>query len=160
MQNSPTHSSQVQELSCIKVFVYGTLKPGERYHNAYCADTLIAAEPAWAQGSLYHLNLGYPAMTTGTETVQGYVLTLASTALAQLDELEDYHPDDQAADNLYERRQIEVWLDVGPEDWRDRPPLSLPPSATVWVYWMSPSKIQVYAGQHVPDGCWHESHWH
>jgi gamma-glutamylcyclotransferase (GGCT)/AIG2-like uncharacterized protein YtfP len=46
----------------IDVFVYGTLRPGGRYHDRYCRG-VVAIEPATARGRLEHLPAGYPMVT-------------------------------------------------------------------------------------------------
>ncbi|MBD2327448.1 gamma-glutamylcyclotransferase [Alkalinema sp. FACHB-956] len=49
--------------SAINVFVYGTLKPGHAAYDRFCAGKTIAEVAAIVPGRLYHLPLGYPAMT-------------------------------------------------------------------------------------------------
>jgi gamma-glutamylcyclotransferase (GGCT)/AIG2-like uncharacterized protein YtfP len=49
---------------------------------------------AYPIGKLYHLSLGYPALTQENSRVEGYFLTLHDpTVLGRLDRLEDYTPD-------------------------------------------------------------------
>lgn len=43
------------------LFVYGTLKPGFENHRRYCAGSEHVG-PAWAEGRLYPLPQGYPAL--------------------------------------------------------------------------------------------------
>lgn len=76
----------------LKVFVYGTLKPGESYYQKYGLDCLSQAEKATAIGSLYHLpRYHYPAMGKGYNTVWGYVLQISHPrVLNELDYLEGY----------------------------------------------------------------------
>jgi gamma-glutamylcyclotransferase (GGCT)/AIG2-like uncharacterized protein YtfP len=78
--------------------VYGTLKPGERAFASLCEPFAIAAQPAQTVGRLYHLPLGYPAMTTEPGWVQGVLLTLSSpNALTAIDAFEEYYPSDPRA---------------------------------------------------------------
>jgi gamma-glutamylcyclotransferase (GGCT)/AIG2-like uncharacterized protein YtfP len=63
----------VNDRCCI--FAYGTLKPGERAFVELCQPFAIATQSAQAQGRLYHLPLGYPAMTLEPGWVQGVLLT-------------------------------------------------------------------------------------
>ncbi|NJN23760.1 MAG: gamma-glutamylcyclotransferase, partial [Acaryochloridaceae cyanobacterium RL_2_7] len=49
-------------MSSLKVFVYGTLKPGYDNHNRYCRDRLLEIQPAQVKGSLFQLPVGYPGM--------------------------------------------------------------------------------------------------
>ncbi|MGI0490486.1 gamma-glutamylcyclotransferase family protein [Alkalinema pantanalense CENA528] len=52
--------------SAIHIFVYGTLKPGYAAYDRLCAGRTIAEVPTIVPGSLYHLPLGYPAITLET----------------------------------------------------------------------------------------------
>jgi gamma-glutamylcyclotransferase (GGCT)/AIG2-like uncharacterized protein YtfP len=93
----------------IKIFVYGTLKPGEENYQIYCAGKVVNTTRAVAQGKLFALPMGYPAMTPGDRAVYGYLLSFENRdVLMALDELEDYHPDRDASENLYNRKQIET----------------------------------------------------
>jgi gamma-glutamylcyclotransferase (GGCT)/AIG2-like uncharacterized protein YtfP len=85
-----------------KVFVYGTLRRGQRYYPQI-ADWVESAEPATAKGILYHLPDGYPAMVPGEGTVQGELLTLrdSEAAIAVMDQIEGY--DGAGKENEYVR---------------------------------------------------------
>lgn len=127
----------------VQVFVYGTLKPGEGNYQRYCAGKIIAAEKATTQGQLFALPMGYPAMTMGKDIVHGYLLSFADVeVLKTLDELEDYQPDRQMSENLYNRQQVKIYH---PQD------LFL---GWAWTYLMNPTKIQMLGGNLLPDGCW------
>lgn len=127
----------------LRVFVYGTLKPGEINYRRYCAGKVLTAVPAIARGQLFHLCLGYPGMTAGDEPVHGVVLSFNDRSiLTALDRLEDYDPHRDPADNEYQRCQIEV------VDLKGR---SL---GQVWTYQMAPAKIRQFRGVHLPDGRW------
>jgi gamma-glutamylcyclotransferase (GGCT)/AIG2-like uncharacterized protein YtfP len=94
----------------LRVFVYGTLKPGERNFERYCADFAVVSEPALARGYLFDLPMGYPAMTAGAGWVHGFVLSFEDpAALAVLDELEGYLPDRPEAENEYYRAAVETY---------------------------------------------------
>ena len=126
----------------MNIFVYGTLKPGES--NYYlCKNYVIAAKPAIAHGKLFHLPIGYPAMTLGQDQVHGYLLSFAnSQLLPTLDELEDYDPKQPKSENIYNRQYIEVFQ---------------PKEASLgqaWAYLMTPEKVSQFAGIPVLDGCW------
>ena len=57
----------------LKVFVYGTLKPGQVNFARYCGgDRMLATLPAQVHGKLFELSLGYPAMTLGDTWVKGF----------------------------------------------------------------------------------------
>ena len=45
----------------LRLFVYGTLKRGGRYHERFCAGAL-SIEPASVRGRLYALPAGYPVL--------------------------------------------------------------------------------------------------
>lgn len=132
------------------VFVYGTLKPGGRYHRRYCADFLTAAMPAQVKGELYDFpQLGYPALTPGDDWVQGYLLKFCQTAavltdiLRRLDALEGYVADKVTdSDDDYQRCQLQIFDP-------DQHPLQ-----TAWVYHMSRAQVRQQGGVYLPDGDW------
>lgn len=129
--------------SLIRVFVYGTLKPGEAYYPHYCAPWVIKAEPAIAYGILFALPLGYPAMALGASPVQGFVLSFADVAiLERLDELENYQASRIAGENDYQRQEVPVFYRDGE------------PTVPAWAYLMDLEKINRLGGQFLPDGCW------
>ena len=124
-----------------KIFVYGTLKPGE-INYPYCADQVIEATRVYTKGRLYDLPLGYPAMTPGTERVDGFLLVLANpSCLEILDQLEDYHPDKQPQDNEYYRQKTLVYR-------------SGEPIGEAWGYFMAAQKIGQLGGVWLPSGWW------
>lgn len=128
----------------IHVFVYGSLKPGKENFNRYCQGQVHSMVKAIATGDLYDLpGLGYPAMTSGTGTVWGYVLGFEDPALlATLDHLEDYDPQRPIADNDYYRDWIPV---LG----CDRQSLGY-----AWCYLMRPDQILPLGGVLLPSGHW------
>lgn len=128
----------------LKIFVYGTLKPGERNYQLYCANTVIAVQEVIAYGKLYDLPMGYPAaIFPEAYPVRGYLLTFCDlTVLQSLDELEDYNPNQPISKNLYHRHQIEVY---------DSHFSSL---GKVWTYSMSQQQIDAYGGVFITDGWW------
>ncbi len=77
------------------VFVYGTLKPGGRYHSVAQRGGDFTSQDAYIGGfTLYHLEPeGYPAITRGRGKVHGNVFTFENIeqALPLLDELEGCH---------------------------------------------------------------------
>lgn len=128
----------------LRVFVYGTLKPGERYYDRYCAGKVIEETPAFTLGKIYHLPIfGYPAMIPGDGKVQGYLLTFAKPEfLPDLDGLEDYLPDRSPEQNLYNRREVEIY---------DRSGIS---QGLAWVYFMTQEQIERFGGVPLPSGLW------
>lgn len=128
-----------------RVFVYGTLKPGERYYNDYCAKWAIAAKPGIVFGCLYALPLGYPALVPGDRPVRGVVLTFAEDGILQtLDELEDYDPRRSPHENEYHRRQTNIFT------------LDHHPLGTAWVYWMNHEQVEQLHGSLCTQNYWTE----
>ena len=139
-------------MKTIDVFVYGTLKPGGQYHQAYCAPYLKQAQPAQVQGRLYDLpHLGYPVITLGTDWVKGYLFTLDAIALSGLDYLEGYAPPEQpvpqAQDDFveeYRRQQIAVFDLAGQvlgDAWIYV--MDSPPAGAIWLAegeWLSAAR--------------------
>ena len=127
-----------------RVFVYGTLKPGGRYHAEYCGEHLTEAIPAIALGLLYDFpHLGYPGMTPGEGRVHGYRLTFSSVIVLQrLDWLEDYDPQGVPAQNEYCRHMKAVFSPA-------RQPIG-----EAWIYLMSPMRAAAMGGVLVRDGHW------
>ncbi|MGB3754821.1 MAG: gamma-glutamylcyclotransferase [Rivularia sp. (in: cyanobacteria)] len=127
----------------LRVFVYGTLKPGEANYEFYCANWVVDAKKAWTRGELYALPQGYPVITQGNNSVYGYLLSFNdSKVLNHLDELEDYHPQRLASENLYNRMQVEIF---------DLESNSL---GLAWVYFMSSAKVRQLKGTPQTDGLW------
>ena len=125
-----------------KIFVYGTLKPGEINYSYFCADQVSEATRVYTRGRLYHLPLGYPAMTPGTDRVDGFLLVFANpSCLEILDQLEEYHPDRQPQDNEYYRQKTTVYR-------------SGEPIGEAWGYFMAQDKIQQLGGVWLPSGWW------
>jgi gamma-glutamylcyclotransferase (GGCT)/AIG2-like uncharacterized protein YtfP len=132
----------------MKVFVYGTLKPGESNYPAYCGDRVTSAIQAYTWGQLYHLSRrGYPAMTAGNRKIRGFLLTFVDEfALATIDQLEDFAPQRSPEDNEYNRQKIPVfdftdcWL------------------AEAWGYVMSSERVQELGGILIPSGCWQQDY--
>ena len=130
----------------LRVFVYGTLKPGEYYYDRYCAAKVVEAQAAFAYGQLFDLPLGYPAMTMGNFRVYGFVLSFADPdVLQELDELEDYAIDRPADQNEYVRVETETFSP-------DHQPLG-----SAWVYLMNLEQAKRSGGVLLPDGCWTSS---
>lgn len=127
----------------LKIFVYGTLKPGETNYQRYCTGKVVEAKRAIAFGQLFDLPLGYPAMTIGDSPVQGFLLTFADpNVLSILDELEDYDPQRLPEENEYYRQEIDIY---SPTDQA----LGL-----AWVYLMTSKQVQYLEGIPIPSGWW------
>jgi gamma-glutamylcyclotransferase (GGCT)/AIG2-like uncharacterized protein YtfP len=127
----------------LKIFVYGTLKPGERNYQFYCTQAINIQE-AIAYGKLYDLPMGYPAaIFPESHLVRGYLLIFSDLAVLQaLDELEEYNPNQPSNENLYQRHQIEVYNS------------NLESLGKAWTYSMNQQQIEVYNGIFVSNGWW------
>ncbi|NJR64240.1 MAG: gamma-glutamylcyclotransferase [Leptolyngbyaceae cyanobacterium CRU_2_3] len=127
----------------LKLFVYGTLKPGESNYEAYCAGQAVEVQEAIAYGELFDLPFDYPAMTAGDRPVYGYILSFSNAAiLDDLDELEGYSSEPSLTPNEYEREEIEVFSLDG---------RSL---GSAWVYLMSVEQAIEIGGILLADGRW------
>ncbi|WP_103667017.1 gamma-glutamylcyclotransferase [Pseudanabaena sp. BC1403] len=125
------------------VFVYGTLKPNEANYAEYCAGKAIAEQQAIAYGELFALPMGYPAMILGDQQVHGYLLSFPDISILEsLDDLEDYQCDRAAAENVYNRQQIEVFDVEGNS------------LGFSWAYLMTLEQVTKFGGIAQIDGCW------
>ncbi|MDC0833421.1 gamma-glutamylcyclotransferase [Geitlerinema sp. CS-897] len=134
----------------VRVFVYGTLKPGGRFHKPYCGDRVVATQTGKVRGKLYHLPpVNYPAMTTGDDWVEGVVLSFNDDlALAKLDELEGYQQHRPPSQNEYNRYEIDVF------DLHD----SSKSLGTAWAYFMSVERVRSFGGIWLKTGNWQQLH--
>jgi gamma-glutamylcyclotransferase (GGCT)/AIG2-like uncharacterized protein YtfP len=125
-----------------RIFVYGTLKPGEANFDRYCQNAL-KIQAAIAYGTLYDLPLGYPAMTPGNSPVYGFLLSFAHPQiLLELDELEDYRPDRPMEENEYYRKKIQTFSP------------SHQSLGDAWVYLMELEKAKRLGGVLLSEGLW------
>lgn len=135
--------SNIKFSDLVRVFVYGTLKPGEANYKKYCAGKVVDVKRAFVQGKLFALPMGYPAMTLGDNQVYGYLLSFSNPrVLNELDVLENYQPTRQPSENLYNRQTIEVYE---------------PQSTSLglaWVYLMALEQVEQLEGFLQPDGWW------
>lgn len=142
--------SDVSELS---VFVYGTLKPGGRYHQRYCCRALARSLPAVVKGCLYDFpQWGYPAMMPGEDWVKGYLLVFRDTTavcgdvLRRLDTLEgvtvNANIHETAHDDNYQRCRQWVFT------------LDHQPLQKAWIYQMKRDQIHQFGGVYLPSGDW------
>ncbi|WP_414513008.1 gamma-glutamylcyclotransferase [Nostoc sp. PCC 9305] len=135
--------SNIKLSGLVRVFVYGTLKPGEANYKRYCAGKVVDFKRAFVQGKLFALPMGYPAMTPGDSQVYGYLLSFSHPKiLNELDVLEDYQPNRQTPENLYNRQIIEVY---------EPQSLSL---GWAWIYLMTLEQVDRLGGFLQPGGWW------
>ncbi|WP_175631889.1 gamma-glutamylcyclotransferase [Virgibacillus siamensis] len=97
-----------------KVFVYGTLRNGERNH-----DFMEGAKCIYTQcrikGKLFDTDKGYPIMRHDEASwVYGELYDVSDVQMKSINELEEYA--EGRADNLYNRVTVDVWNDKGEEN--------------------------------------------
>ncbi|MFE4861576.1 gamma-glutamylcyclotransferase family protein [Streptomyces sp. NPDC056670] len=129
----------------LPLFVYGTLRPGERYHRRFLRGRTLAERPALLTGALLYDGPGYPYAIPGDGTITGTLIELGPAAhpelLAALDELEEYvgpgHPR-----NLYDRLVREALVDGH--------------LIRCWVYLAAPrlARELLAGGTPIPGGDW------
>ena len=131
-------------METVKVFVYGTLMPGECNHQSYCQSQIKPPMPGYVFGKIYHLqHCGYPGVCEGDDKVWGYCLIFArGFSLADLDDLEDYQPEQDFQLNVYERFLETVFDPQGKI------------IGEAWLYRMTPGKIREHGGIYLPTGRW------
>ena len=131
-----------------RVFVYGTLKPGGKYHQTYCGEFHFDARHARIKGLLFNFpQLGYPgAIENSSGWIHGVILTFQhpeDEVLPRLDELEGYNPQRPPDQNEYYRKIV--------------PAFSLNNGDTVasaWSYFMEPNTVKNLGGFLLNNGIW------
>lgn len=127
----------------LKVFVYGTLKPGESNYPHYCEGRVIEVVPAYTFACLYNLPVGYPAMTPGNQKIEGFLLTFADeNHLYFLDELEGCINGQPIDNSGYYRQQVDIYHPS--EEYLAR----------AWAYFMTAEQVKLLGGQLEVSGCW------
>lgn len=118
-----------------RLFVYGTLLPGQGNHRRI-ADHVHSARPGTTRGILVDLG-AFPALVHGDGRVRGMVLDLDAEALRITDFIEGYHAD--GGRSLYIREKVEVDLDDGE-------------NVEAWTYFYAhPDHIQDLPRLHIGD---------
>jgi len=122
------------------VFVYGTLKQGQRNHDHFCGDA-HTIEPAVTTGRLYDTPYGFPAMFDAPDgKVFGEVMTFPDIekTLGLLDRLEGYR---QSGESHYVR--IEKCVAI----------FGNSKVVHAWVYVYPKHRLRL-GFIPVPSGCW------
>lgn len=124
----------------LPIFVYGTLRRGEKNYRRYLQGRTLSERPARVRGKLFFVrDGGYPYLEASEGEVIGEVMELApplyEETLAAIDELEEYDPTEEQG-SVYLRRSVEVLL----EDGR---------TLRAWVYFWNDPTIR---GEPVPGG--------
>ena len=116
------------------IFVYGTLRVGQTYHNLLGGRSPISTTHTSPEFDLVCLG-EYPAMMTdGQTSVTGEVYQIDDHTLAKLDVLED-HP------HFYQRQYVKVTFNNEVHQ--------------VWIYLLP--RLRFEGGQYIKDGDW--VHW-
>ena len=96
-----------------RVFVYGSLRRGERYH-LLLAESKVEALQAWTKGELIDTGWGYPGLMEGEDRVYGELYRVDEKTLARLDHLEGYQSDAPVKPGGYRRVRRRIYTDRGP----------------------------------------------
>jgi gamma-glutamylcyclotransferase (GGCT)/AIG2-like uncharacterized protein YtfP len=97
------------------VFVYGTLRKGEKYAH-YLEKAECIELNCTINGQLYDTGWGYPALIEekGEQLVNGELYRVSAEQLKSLDRLEDY--EENGTSNLYERIITTVSTESGEQE--------------------------------------------
>ena len=129
-----------------RVFVYGTLKPGEDNFGHFCYGKYLSMVDAYTYGDIYDLPLGFPAMVESKNKAYGVVYEFVDKETTkQIDILEGYNEDLPYENNLYYKKQIRVFNKEGKN-------LGL-----AWAYFMNINRVLACGGHLVKDGNWSRS---
>ena len=127
----------------MRVFVYGTLKPGHANWHRLLRGRVSRWQAAKVPGRLLDLPVGYPAVVSGEGWVYGYVLHIPRPdLLAAVDALEGYDPKGPPERNEYQRRVVPACTPAGA------------PLGRVYAYFMDEEKARRLGGEEVPGGVW------
>lgn len=123
-----------------KIFVYGSLRQEFWNHDKVLKNRLRSIVPGTICAELYHLPAGYPAITSGNDTVYGEVCTLSQAKhLKSIDLLEGYTGDPSI--DLYTREKKTVTYADGTQE-------------DCWVYIYMDENYVKQKGQYVAHGDW------
>lgn len=127
----------------LRVFVYGTLKPGGYYWPRFCEGRVTSCLAAKVRGQLFALSVGYPALVHGDGWAHGHLLTLRDEAvLSGFDTLEGYEPGRDPGENEYERIRAEIFDETGES------------LGEAWAYVMSHERVNALGGVLLASGDW------
>ncbi len=123
-----------------KIFVYGSLRQDFWNHDKVLKNRVRNITPGTIHGALYHLPAGYPAITSGTDTVHGEVCSLSQDKhLRSIDLLEGYTGDPSI--DLYTRKKKTVTFPDGHTE-------------ECWVYLYIDQNYVRKKGTYLPHGDW------
>ena len=124
----------------LPVFVYGTLRPGQKNYFPFLGGRILRETPATIEGRLFYVRgEGYPYLLPGGGIVRGDLVELRpekyDQTLRELDDLEEFDPQDEP-ESIYLRRRGRVT----PEEGKD---------VVAWVYFWN---LKEDAGERVESG--------
>jgi gamma-glutamylcyclotransferase (GGCT)/AIG2-like uncharacterized protein YtfP len=122
MKKKPEKESKEKpagDLTQLPVFVYGTLRPGQKNYAPFLAGRTLREAPATIEGRLFFVTgEGYPYLLPGGGTVRGDLVELRpevyEATLRSLDRLEEYDSRNEPG-SVYLRRRGRVTLLSGRE---------------------------------------------
>ncbi|MEW5820517.1 MAG: gamma-glutamylcyclotransferase [Cyanobacteriota bacterium] len=126
-----------------KIFVYGTLKPGEDNYNYHCHNRYELQFECSVKGDIYDLSLGFPALVESDNVAKGVLFYFNDQqTIDQIDILEGYDPGISAEKNLYYKKLVEVY------DSNDQV------IDQAYAYFMPLNRVKELKGVKVDSGCW------
>jgi gamma-glutamylcyclotransferase (GGCT)/AIG2-like uncharacterized protein YtfP len=136
-----------------RIFVYGTLKPGNAAYLNFCQQWRPQCQRAIVHGTLYHLPIGYPALVLGStgQVVHGYSLTFSKSDILMVldqyeqhnpDEMAQYYPDVSLSEVAYQRTLVDTFG-------ADHEVI-----VQAWSYTMTQVQAQLLQGQYIACGNW------
>ncbi len=98
-------------------FVYGSLMERYSNFNRFLRRQVKTIQPAYCQGFLYHLPIGFPGLITMEycqDLVAGELMSFKKPekVMRVLDQLENFYPGDPAR-SIYQRRKLTVIVEGG-----------------------------------------------
>ena len=100
-------------------FVYGSLMQRYKNFNRFLRKKVQTIQPAYCQGFLYNLPIGFPGLVTldgCQDLVVGELMSFTNPVktMRALDQLEGYYPDDSRK-SIYIRKKMSVIVEVDAE---------------------------------------------
>jgi gamma-glutamylcyclotransferase (GGCT)/AIG2-like uncharacterized protein YtfP len=100
-------------------FVYGSLLQRYKNFNRFLRKKVKTIQPAYCQGFLYHLPIGFPGLITldgCQDLVVGELMSFGNPVkiMRALDQLEGYYPDDSRK-SIYIRKKLPVIVEIDAE---------------------------------------------
>ncbi|MFP4561411.1 MAG: gamma-glutamylcyclotransferase [Thiohalorhabdus sp.] len=126
----------------MRIFVYGTLKPGHANWERALGGRVEHWRPARVRGRLFDLPLGFPAAVRGPGWIHGCLLHLPPEYLPVVDAIEGYAPDRRPECNTYQRLEVPAFSPEGI------------PLGRAQAYFMDEEPVRRLGGTGLPGGQW------